>query len=62
MQPKADVDLEPGIMDVGFVPLGAWLEGLFMLLKSFFKIFDAFSDGRSLTIVVVFPGLDRDAQ
>ena len=62
MQPKTDVDFEPWVMGVNFVPLGALLEGLFMFLKSFFEVLDTFSNHRSLMVVVVLPGLDRDAQ
>ena len=60
--PKGDVDLEPRIASVDFIPLGASLERLFVFLELFFKVFDTFSSGCSLTVEVVLPCSDRDTQ
>ena len=62
MQPKADVDFEPGVVSVGFIPLRAPLKGFFVLFKPLFEALDVLGNDCSLTIVVVFPGLDCDTQ
>ena len=62
VQSKTNIDLEPRVASIDFVPLGALLEGFFVFFELFLKTFDAFGSHCSLVVVVVFSGPDHDTQ
>ena len=62
MKPHADVDLEPGILSVLFVPLGASLNGFFMLSEAIFQSLNPPQEVLLLLVVSVLSGSDGDHQ
>ena len=62
MKPHADVDLEPGILSVLFVPLGASLNGFFMLSEAIFQSLNPLQEVLLLLVVSVLSGSDGDHQ
>ena len=61
VQSHADIDFEPWVPCVCLIPLRAPLEGVFMILKAFFKMIDVLLERCFLLVVGVFPGPDHDA-
>ena len=62
VQPETNVNFEPWVTSVGFIPLRASLKGFFVFLKPLLKVFDAVSKDCLFLIVGILSGSDGDAQ
>ena len=61
VQPHADVDFEPWVPHVCFVPLWTPLEGVLVVLEVFFKAIDVLLECSLLSVVVILPSSDHNA-
>ena len=62
MQSHTDVDFESQVLRVLFVPFGASLDGLFMLLEAVLQTFDVFQHMLFFLIMAILPHSDGDDQ